>query len=293
GIYDWVTKKNAFIDLFEHHPENIFKICTSPSVLWLFARSCEKHDFINDIMARDHSLVGLFIKLEYVGKHLHIFQSVDDVCVEYAASMREIIEEHADIHGLRDSVVDRMVHAYHNEVREANKYELVDRILEKNIGLIAKEISSRKLITMYHRDLFSWHEWQRLKLMPHSSNAQKLFEEANERAYGKQSWNLRVIWGACKEVLYAATHGVYVRVKGTTVRCADAVVYGFYGRTRAMVSSWASEAWGAIFTSCLRALVVMVVTAYISTWIPKIRKMIKREKKQFEDLGDGELYVEQ
>nr|QZA75339.1 polyprotein [Cassava brown streak virus] len=289
----WARSRDDFFKYFDEDVGRLIRTCCTPSTLWLYAKKARFYKYVDHMILKGSPLVDILVKMEYVGKHLEMFNSVEDVCLEYAHFMQDLIQDHVTDQSNEDILrVKNLIRSYFDSVIEANKYELIDRIIDKKTQLEAQEIISRELIKHQYGALFSLRERISINIGFDSASLSSLWKEREKLRRRDSSffsclisrpgiemcanWILRVCSSSYSNTLYLVDKGV-VFFWSRIVHIFQTCVYGY---------------WNLWFRKAVCVLIAFVIMGFSGKVIDYLKKLIKNERKQAIQYEEGLVEVQ-
>nr|QZA75463.1 polyprotein [Ugandan cassava brown streak virus] len=277
---NWAKSKDKFIKHFESDTTQLIRSCCTPSTLWLYARKARFYKFVDHMILKGSPIIDILVKMEYVGKHLDMFNSVEDVCTEYSHFMKELISETVNDKSDPDVLrVRNLIRAHFESVLEYNKYELIDRIIEKKTQLEAQEIMSRELIRHQYGELFSWRERLYLRLGIGSSNLYTYWVEREERQSEKSRVISCIISKPGIEMLINWVSEVCKSKYHSLVNCVDSGILFLWSRIVHLARVSVYGYWNLWFRQAMCVLFIFLVSNFSGKVVSYLKKLIVSEKK--------------
>nr|UXG06293.1 polyprotein [Ugandan cassava brown streak virus] len=276
----WAKSREKFIKHFEGDVNKLVTTCCTPSTLWLYARKARFYKFVDHMILKGSPIIDILVKMEYVGKHLDMFNSIEDVCIEYAHFMQELISDtitdKSDEGILR---VKNMIRSHFDSILEYNKYELIDRIIEKKTQLHAQEVMSRELIRHQYGELFSWRERVLIKLGIGSSSLSTYWEE-REKTHSKQLSAISCI--ISKPGIEELTRWILEVCRNRyhdVINCVDNGVLFLWSRIMHLVRMSIYGYWNLWFRQAICVFLVFIVSTFASKIVSFLKKLITNERR--------------
>nr|UYL22157.1 polyprotein [synthetic construct] len=288
----WAKSKEKFIEHFAEDERRIIKTCCTPSALWLYARKAKVYGYVDYLILKESSIVDLCVKLEYVGQHLSLFENVEDACIEFAHFMDGNISSR----NLEDepelSRVRLMIKSFFDSVREQNKYEIIDRIIEKKTRLEADEIIMRELIRHQYAELFSWRE----RILNRWSSKRNTLSSLWEKQENANSNSCSIISSLLsKPGLEHMSNWAYtvckVQAKHGISMC-DNVIKFVLSRIVELGKSAFFRWWESCFYNVFCILATAFVTYFLSKFVNFVKKLVMSERKETLELEKGLVEVQ-
>nr|UOF93431.1 polyprotein [Squash vein yellowing virus] len=288
----WAKSKEAFIEHFAESPEQLIKTCCTPSALWLYAKKAQFYKYVDYLVLKNSSLVDLAVKFEYVGKHLGMIETVEDTCIEFVHFMEESIMAAGLQHSEELSRVRALIKTHFSSVRESNRYELIDRVVEKKTHLCAEEVIMRELIRHTYKDLFSLRERLLLKYGSKPARLQDFQRKREEACSDTCSLFSSLMSRVGFETLQDWACKV-VKVNSRRVHDAtDSVIRFTFRRCCALVKACAFSWWESNVNRIFTAVISLIILTFISKIYSLIKSVFKYEKQKTQKLEDGQIELQ-
>nr|QZA75325.1 polyprotein [Cassava brown streak virus] len=289
----WARTRDNFYRHFDDDVGKLIRTCCTPSTLWLYAKKARFYKYVDHMILKGSPLVDILVKMEYVGKHLEIFNSVEDVCLEYAHFMQDVIQEQVNDQSDENIMrVKNLIRSYFDSVIESNKYELIDRIIDKKRELEAQEVISRELIRHQYGDLFSLQERLLINIGFDSAKLSSLWQERERVKQRSSSVISCLISKPGIEILANWISEVFKNCYSNTIYLVDRSMIFIWNRMVSIFNSCVYGYWNLWFRKAVCVLIVFVVTGFSSKIIEFLKKLIKNERKQAIQFEEGLIEVQ-